>query len=91
MHTNGHQAMTMAWQHSAHVQLEWHGTCQRRMAQLLHLFASALTSVGEISLGSYMGQEQTEVACNNMCKQLRSVQADDKLKALVLRVDSPGG
>ncbi len=61
------------------------------MAQQPHLFDSAVTSVGEISRGSYMGQGQTEIACDDLCEQLQSVQACGKVKAVVLRVDSPGG
>ena len=91
MKSLGQHAMIMAWQHSAPVQLELHVTCQRGMAQQLHLFASAVRYVGEIKRGSYTGQEHTQIASNDLCKQLQSVQACDKVKAVVLRVDSPGG
>ena len=53
--------------------------------------ASVVTIVGDISRGSYKSQEHTEIACNDLCKQLQSVQACDKVKAMVLRVESPGG
>ena len=61
------------------------------MAQQLHLFASAVRYVGEIKRGSYTGQEHTQIASDDLCKQLQSVQACDKVKAVMLRVDSPGG
>jgi len=48
MNTQGQQAMTIAWQHSAPVQFEWHVTRQRGAAQQPHLFESAVTSVGKI-------------------------------------------
>ncbi len=90
MNTKGQQAMIMAWQQSAPVQRERHVTCQRGMAQQLHLFDSAVTSVGVISRGRYRGQRQRVIACNDLCEQLQSVQACDTVKAVVLRVDSPG-
>ena len=83
--------MIMAWQHSAPVQHERHIACQRGIAQQLHLFDSAVTSVGAISRGCYTGQEHTGIASDHLCKQLQSVQACDKVKAVVLRVDCPGG
>ena len=48
MNTQGQQAMTIAWQYSAPVQLERHVTCQRGAAQQPQLFESAVTSVGKI-------------------------------------------
>jgi len=59
------------------------------MAQQLRLFDNAVTSVGEISRGRYRGQRQTVIA-NDLCEQLRLTQVDDRVKAVVLRVDSPG-
>ncbi len=90
MHTQGQQGKTIAWQQLAPFQLERHVTCQRGMAQQLCLFDSAVTSVGEISRDRYRGQSQTVIACNNLCEQLQLVQADDRVKAVVLRLDSPG-
>ncbi len=49
-----------------------------------------MTSVGVISRGRYRGQEQAVIACNDLCEQLQLVQADDKVKAVVLRVNSQG-
>ncbi len=59
------------------------------MAQQLHLLVSAVISVGQISRGRYGGQRQTVIA-NDLCEQLQLAQACDKVKAVVLRVDSPG-
>ena len=80
----------MAWQHSAPVQHERHIACQRGIAQQLHLFDSAVTSVGAISRGR-RDHRQRGIACKDLCEQLQSVQACDKVKAVVLRVDCPGG
>ncbi len=80
----------MASQHSAPFQLEQHVTCQRRMAQQPHLFESAVTYAGKICRDSYRGQGETGIACNDLCEHLQSAQACDRVKAVVLRVDSPG-
>ncbi len=90
MNTQGQQAMTIAWQYSAPVQLERHVTCQRGAAQQPQLFESAVTSVGKICRDSYRGQGETGIACNELCEQLQSAQACDRVKAVVLRVDCPG-
>lgn len=60
------------------------------MAQQPHLFYSAVTSAGRISRGNYRGQGQRVLACDDLCMQLRSAQLTDTVKAVVLRVDSPG-
>ncbi|KAL0027121.1 hypothetical protein WJX79_007736 [Trebouxia sp. C0005] len=50
-----------------------------------------ITAEGEIRRGSSKGQKQSVIACNDLCKQLQSAQACDAVKAVVLRLDSPGG